>query len=188
VTTRDKVAIMGTSYGGYATLSALSTALDRFACGVDSAGPSNLQSLLAAMPAKWESLRKQLYRRMGDPTTEAGRALLQERSPANYADRITKPLLVGQGAKDPRVKTSEAEQIVDALAKRSVPVTYVLYADEDHGLRRAANRLSWTAISEQFLSQCLGGRAEPIGDAMKGSSIAVKTGRQLIGGLEQAAK
>jgi len=181
----DKVAIMGSSYGGYATLAALTMTPDRFACGVDSAGPSDLQSLLAAMPAQWESMRKQLYRRMGDPTTEAGRAWLKERSPLFYTDRITKPLLIGQGAKDPRVNSSGPEKVVEAMTSHGIPVTYVLYSDEGHGLRRGPNRLSWTAISEQFLAQCLGGRAEPIGEAMKGSTATVKTGERLIAGLQQ---
>ena len=179
----DKVAIMGSSYGGYATLAALTMTPDRFACGVASAAPSNLGTLLAAMPARWESMRKQLYHRMGDPGTAAGRAWLEERSPANFASAITRPLLLGQGDKDPRVKASEAEQVVDAMTAHKIPVTYVLYAGEGHGLRRAPNRLAWTAIGEQFLAQCLGGRAEPIGDALKGSTGTVKTGAELIAGL-----
>jgi dipeptidyl aminopeptidase/acylaminoacyl peptidase len=180
----DKVAIMGSSYGGYATLAALTMTPDRFACGVDSAGPSDLQALLEAMPAQWESMRKQLYRRMGDPTTEAGRAWLKERSPLFYVDRITKPLLIGQGAKDPRVKASGPEKVVEVMTSHGIPVTYVLYSDEGHGLRRGPNRLSWSAISEQFLAQCLGGRAEPVGDAMKGSTAEIKTGAAQIAGLQ----
>ncbi len=183
----DKVAIMGGSYGGYATLAALTMTPDRFACGVASAAPSNLGTLLAAMPARWESMRKQLYHRLGDPGTEAGRAWLEERSPANFASHITRPLLLGQGDKDPRVKVSEAEQIVAAMTSHRIPVTYVLYAGEGHGLRRAPNRLSWSAIGEQFLAQCLGGRAEPIGDALEGSTGTVKTGAELIAGLKQGS-
>ena len=183
----DKVAIMGSSYGGYATLAALTMTPDRFACGIATAAPSNLASLLAAMPAHWESMRKQLYRRMGDPGTEAGRAWLKERSPANFAANITRPLLLGQGDKDPRVKVAEAEQIVAAMTSHNIPVTYVLYAGEGHGLRRAPNRVSWVALNEQFLAQCLGGRAEPIGDALKDSTATVKTGAELIAGLSGGA-
>lgn len=179
-----KVAIMGGSYGGYATLAALTMTPDRFTCGIASAAPSNLATLLAAIPAQWESMRKQLYRRMGDPDTDAGRAWLKERSPLNFADRIRQPLLIAQGDKDPRVKVAEADQIVAAMTSRNIPVTYVLYAGEGHGLRRPPNRLSWTAINEQFLAKCLGGRVEPIGNALEGWTGAVKTGAELIPGLE----
>ena len=184
ITSPDKVAIMGASYGGYATLAALTMTPDRFACGVDTVGPSNLETLLGSMPAYWESLRKQLYRRMGDPNTAEGLALLKERSPVYLADRITKPLLIGQGAKDPRVKVAEAEQIVGAMTAHAMPVTYVLFPDEGHGLRRAPNRIAWGAIQEQFLAQCLGGRAEPIGDTVAQSSATVKAGGSLVAGLE----
>ena len=186
VTSEDKVAIMGGSYGGYATLAALTMTPDRFACGVDMVGPSNLETLLASMPAHWESMRNQLYRRMGDPRTPEGLAWLKERSPVYLADRITKPLLIGQGAKDPRVKVSEAEQIVDAMTKRSIPVTYILFPDEGHGLRRAPNRIGWNAIQEQFLANCLGGRAEPVGTSFAASSGQVKVGGSLIAGLAPA--
>jgi dipeptidyl aminopeptidase/acylaminoacyl peptidase len=186
ITSQDKVAIMGGSYGGYATLAALTMTPDRFACGVDMVGPSNLETLLASMPAYWESMRNQLYRRMGDPRTPEGLAWLKERSPLYLADRISKPLLIGQGAKDPRVKVAEAEQIVDAMTKRSIPVTYILFPDEGHGLRRAPNRIGWKAIQEQFLANCLGGRAEPVGNSFASSSGEVKVGGSLILGLPPA--
>ena len=103
VTTPDKVAIMGGSYGGYATLAGLTLTPDKFACGVDIVGPSNLFTLLETIPPYWESFKQQFYQRMGNPTTEEGRALLKAASPLTYADKIKKPLLIGQGANDPRV-------------------------------------------------------------------------------------
>ena len=115
VTSADKVAIMGGSYGGYATLAGLAFTPDRFACGVDIVGPSNLNTLLQTIPPYWEAGKAQFYKRMGDPTTPEGQALLKERSPLFAADRISRPLLIGQGANDPRVNVKESEQIVEAM-------------------------------------------------------------------------
>jgi dipeptidyl aminopeptidase/acylaminoacyl peptidase len=109
-----------------------------------------------------------------------------ERSPLSYADRISRPLLIGQGANDPRVKQAESDQIVQAMQKKNIPVTYVLYPDEGHGFVRPENRLSFNAVAEAFLSRCLGGRNEPIGDAFRGSSITVPVGGGEIAGLRQA--
>ena len=184
----DKVAIYGGSYGGYATLWAMTHSVDQFACGVAIVAPSNLETLLASIPPYWESMREQFYRRMGDPRTEAGKALLKERSPLYYADRIRKPLLIGQGANDPRVKMAEADQILAAMEARQIPVTYVLYPDEGHGFARAPNRTSFFAVSEAFLSACLGGRFEPVGADFKGSSIQVPKGAEFVPGLKDAIK
>jgi len=183
---RDKVAIMGGSYGGYATLAGLTMTPEVFACGVDIVGPSNLFTLLGSIPAYWASFRAQLVTRMGDPDTEEGRALLKERSPLTYADRIVRPLLIGQGRNDPRVNVAESEQIVDAMRARDIPVTYVLYPDEGHGFARPPNRLSFNAVAELFLGRCLHGRVEPIGDAFAGSTITVPTGADLLPGLPEA--
>jgi dipeptidyl aminopeptidase/acylaminoacyl peptidase len=183
-----KVAIFGGSYGGYATLWAMTNTPDRFACGVAVVAPSNLETLLASIPPYWESLREQFYRRMGDPRTEEGRALLKQRSPLYYAERIDKPLLIGQGANDPRVKQAEANQILAAMEAKKIPVTYVLYPDEGHGFARAPNRTSFFAVSEAFLSECLGGRFEPVGNDFKGSSITVPKGAEGVPGLEEALK
>ncbi|MEO8079019.1 MAG: alpha/beta fold hydrolase, partial [Caldimonas sp.] len=114
VTRAEQVAIMGGSYGGYAVLAGLAFTPTAFACGVDIVGPSNLFTLLQTIPPYWEAGKQQFYKRMGDPTTEAGRALLKERSPLNFADRIARPLLIGQGANDPRVNVRESDQIVAA--------------------------------------------------------------------------
>lgn len=181
-----RVAIMGGSYGGYATLVGLTFTPEVFACGVDIVGPSNLVTLLETVPPYWQPMVELWATRVGDHRTEEGRRLLNERSPLNYVDRIKKPLLIAQGANDPRVKQSESNQIVSAMEEKGIPVTYVLYSDEGHGFARPENNLSFTAVAEAFLAQTLGGRHEPIGDDFEGSSVEIKTGAEFIKGLEQA--
>lgn len=188
VTTQDKVAIMGGSYGGYATLAGLSFTPDKFACGVDIVGPSNLNTLLASVPAYWEAGRRQMYMRMGDPGTPEGAALLKERSPLTKADQISKPLLIGQGANDPRVNQAESDQIVKALQAKNIPVTYVLFPDEGHGFARPENNIAFYAVSEHFLERCLGGRAEAFGTALDKTSMTVPSGAEFAPGLDQALK
>lgn len=183
VTTPDKVAIMGGSYGGYATLAGLTFTPKTFRCGVDIVGPSNLFTLLQTIPPYWEALRLQLYKRMGDPNTEAGRALLKERSPLTYVDRIERPLLIGQGANDPRVNIRESDQIVAAMQGKKIPVTYIVFPDEGHGFARPENTMAFNAAAENFLGTCLGGRAEPIGDAMQRSTAQVREGAAMVPGL-----
>jgi dipeptidyl aminopeptidase/acylaminoacyl peptidase len=188
VTTQDKVAIMGGSYGGYATLAALAFTPDRFACGVDIVGPSNLNTLLKTIPPYWEAIRAQFYKRMGDPTTPEGQALLRERSPLFKADQIRRPLLIGQGANDPRVNVNESQQIVDALKAKNIPVTYVVFPDEGHGFARPQNNIAFNAVAENFLAKCLGGRAEPIGPSLKASTAEVRYGAEYAPGLAEAMK
>jgi dipeptidyl aminopeptidase/acylaminoacyl peptidase len=187
VTSADKVAIMGGSYGGYATLAGVTMTPDKFACGVDIVGPSNLETLLKTIPPYWEAGKAQFYKRMGNPTTEDGRALLKERSPLYYADKISKPLLIGQGANDPRVNVAESEQIVNAMKARSIPVTYVVFPDEGHGFARPANNLAFFGITEQFLGKCLGGRAEALGDDVRKSTAKIEEGAGLVPGLAAAS-
>lgn len=186
ITTADSVAIYGGSYGGYATLVGLTFTPDRFACGVDIVGPSNLATLLGSIPPYWKAFFEQLAQRVGDPRTEAGRKLLAERSPLTHVGAISKPLLIMQGANDPRVKQAESDQIVAAMKAKHLPVTYVLYPDEGHGFARPQNRTSAYAISEGFLAQCLGGRFEPVGDDFAGSSVQVPAGAAFVPGLEAA--
>jgi len=188
VTTPDKVAIMGGSYGGYSTLVGLTFTPDTFRCGVDIVGPSNLETLLSTVPPYWASFFEQFAKRIGDPRTDAGKKLLAERSPLTRVDAISKPLLIGQGANDPRVKQAESDQIVAAMQKKKIPVTYVLFPDEGHGFQRAENRLAFNAVTEGFLGQCLGGRVEPIGDDFKDSSIGVLQGASAVPGLAEALK
>ncbi|MBC7361207.1 MAG: S9 family peptidase [Candidatus Aminicenantes bacterium] len=185
---KNKVAIMGGSYGGYATLVGLTFTPDVFACGVDIVGPSNLRTLLETIPPYWKPLMELWATRVGDPRTEEGRKLLEARSPLTYVDRIKKPLLIGQGANDPRVKQTESDQIVKAMQEKNIPVTYVLYSDEGHGFARPENRLSFYAVSELFLAKHLGGRAQEIGDDFKGSTIQVPQGAENIPGLVEALK
>ena len=186
VTTADKVAIMGGSYGGYATLAGLTMTPDKFACGVDIVGPSNLFTLLSTIPPYWESFKQQFWQRMGNPTTEDGKALLKAASPLTYVDAIKRPLLIGQGANDPRVKQAESDQIVAAMKAKNIPVTYVLFPDEGHGFARPVNSIAFNAVAENFLQSCLGGRAEPIGNALKGSSAKVPEGAEHTAGLKEA--
>lgn len=182
----QRVAIMGGSYGGYATLAGLTFTPETFACGVDIVGPSNLFTLLETVPPYWESFRRQLIQRMGDPDTEEGRAWLKERSPLTYADRIVRPLLIGQGANDPRVKQAESDQIVAAMQAKNIPVTYVLFPDEGHGFARPENNIAFMAVAENFLQACIGGRAEPIRDTVAKSSAEVPHGAEYAPGLKAA--
>jgi dipeptidyl aminopeptidase/acylaminoacyl peptidase len=186
VTTPDKVAIMGGSYGGYATLAGLAFTPDRFACGVDIVGPSNLSTLLGSIPPYWEALKAQFYKRMGDPNTPEGKAYQREVSPLYSAERISRPLLIGQGANDPRVNVAESQQIVDALKAKDIPVTYVVFPDEGHGFARPQNNIAFNAVAENFLAKCLGGRAEPIGDSLKASTAEVRHGAEYAPGLAEA--
>jgi dipeptidyl aminopeptidase/acylaminoacyl peptidase len=179
----DKVAIMGGSYGGYAALAGLTFTPEVFACGVDIVGPSNLITLLETIPPYWQPIVELFTTRVGDFRTEEGRALLKERSPLTHVDRIQRPLLIGQGANDPRVKQAESDQIVSAMKEKKIPVTYVLYPDEGHGFARPENRLSFYAIAEAFLSRCLGGRYEAIGKDFEGSSVQILQGAEEIPGL-----
>jgi len=188
ITTPEQVAIMGGSYGGYATLVGLSFTPDVFACGVDIVGPSNLNTLLATVPPYWAGFYAQLTRRMGDPRTEEGRAWLTERSPLSRAEAIKRPLLIGQGANDPRVKQDESDQIVNAMTARDIPVTYVLFPDEGHGFQRPENSKAFNAVTEGFLGECLGGRVQPIGNDFNGSSITVPVGVDGVPGLDDALR
>ncbi len=182
----DEVAIMGGSYGGYATLAGLTFTPEKFACGVDIVGPSNLETLLSTIPPYWAPLVKIFHERMGDPNTEEGKALLRAASPLYKADQITKPLLIGQGANDPRVKQSESDQIVSAMQEAGIPVTYVLYPDEGHGFAKPANNMAFWAITENFLAECLGGRAEGFGDVLEPSTAEIVEGEEYVQGLEDA--
>ncbi|MEH2173029.1 S9 family peptidase [Nostoc sp.] len=165
----QKIAIMGGSYGGYATLVGLTFTPEIFAAGVDIVGPSNLITLIETIPPYWEPLKAMLYHRVGNLETEE--EFLKSRSPLFFADRIQKPLLIGQGANDPRVKQSESDQIVNAMQQAGLPVQYALYTDEGHGFARPENRLHFFAIVEEFLAKYLGGRFEPLADIPGHSGI-----------------
>jgi dipeptidyl aminopeptidase/acylaminoacyl peptidase len=184
----NRVAIMGGSYGGYATLVGLTFTPEKFACGVDIVGPSNLVTLLSTIPPYWAPMVQVFKDRVGDHTTAEGKKFLQERSPLTHVARIQRPLLIGQGKNDPRVKQAESDQIVNAMQERKIPVTYVLFPDEGHGFARPPNRLAFNAVSEAFLAEHLGGRYEPIGKAFTDSSITVPAGASDVPGLAAALK
>jgi dipeptidyl aminopeptidase/acylaminoacyl peptidase len=186
IAVKDKVAIMGGSYGGYATLAGLSFTPETFACGVDIVGPSNLETLLSTIPPYWAPMVKIFHERMGNPETEEGLALLKNASPLYKADQITKPLLIAQGANDPRVKQAESDQIVGAMKEAGIPVTYVLYPDEGHGFAKPDNNIAFFGIAENFLSSCLGGRAEPLGDVLTPSTAEIVEGAEHVTGLREA--
>lgn len=154
----EKVAIMGGSYGGYATLAGLAFTPDVYACGVSIVGPSNLITLLNSIPPYWEAIRTVFHKRMGDPSTPEGEADLKKMSPLFSADKIKSPLLVVQGANDPRVKQHESDQIVVALRDRGFPVEYIVAPDEGHGFARPVNNMAMLAAAEKFLASHLGGR------------------------------
>jgi dipeptidyl aminopeptidase/acylaminoacyl peptidase len=160
-----RVGILGGSYGGYATLAGVAFTPDVYAAAVDICGPSNLITLMESIPPYWEAARKTFAVRMGDVSTPAGTAILKAASPLNSTDRIKTPLLVAQGANDPRVNRREAEQIVIALRDRGFPVEYVLAPDEGHGFARPVNNLALFMESEKFLAKYLGGRAQEGGSA-----------------------
>lgn len=153
-----RIGIMGGSYGGYATLAGLAFTPDVYACGVSIVGPSNLITLLNSIPPYWESIRKVFHLRMGDPGTPEGLAQLEKQSPLNSATRIKAPLLVVQGANDPRVNKFESDQIVVALRERGFAVEYIVAPDEGHGFARPVNNMAMLAAAEKFLAKHLGGR------------------------------
>ena len=153
-----RVGIWGGSYGGYATLAGITFTPDLYAAAVAEVAPSNLITLLETIPPYWESGRITFYKRMGDPTTEEGRAQLTRQSPLTHAAKIKTPLLITQGANDPRVNKRESDQIVIALRERNYPVEYLLAPDEGHGYARPVNNMAVLAAAERFLSKHLGGR------------------------------
>lgn len=175
-----RVAILGGSYGGYATLAGVAYTPDVYAAAVSIVGPSNLITLLDSIPPYWESGRKTMYARMADPGTPEGKKRLAEMSPLNYAKNIKTPLMIMQGANDPRVNKAESEQIVVALRDRGFPVEYLLFPDEGHGFARPVNMLASMAAAEQFLAKRLGGRAQEGGTPealarLKEVTVDVKT-------------
>jgi dipeptidyl aminopeptidase/acylaminoacyl peptidase len=186
IAVKDKIAITGGSYGGYATLVGLTYTPDVFACGIDIVGPSSLVTLLQNVPPYWAPFMPVMKRRVGDVDSEEGRVELLKRSPLQLVDNIEKPLLISQGANDPRVTQVEADQIVDAMKEKGIPVTYVLYPDEGHGFRRPENSKSFNAVMEAFLAEQLGGRFEPVGEDFDGATITVPAGADQVPGLAEA--
>ena len=155
-----RVGISGGSYGGYATLAGVAFTPTLYAAAVAYVAPSNLITLLDAIPPYWEAGRKQMYTRMGDPTTPQGKALLMAESPLTQAKAIVTPLLVVQGKNDPRVNVRESDQIVAAVRDNGKPVKYIVAPDEGHGFARPINTLAYVTAMEDFFAQYLGGRSQ----------------------------
>ncbi|HXS63691.1 MAG TPA: S9 family peptidase [Streptosporangiaceae bacterium] len=153
-----KVAIFGGSYGGYAALVGATFTPEVYCCAVDIVGPSSLKTLIETIPPYWAPMVAQFHRRVGDPATDE--EFLWSRSPLSRADKIAIPLLIAQGANDPRVKQAESEQIVDAMKAAGISYEYMLFPDEGHGFAKPENRMKFYAAAEKFLARYLGGRAE----------------------------
>ena len=157
---RDRIGIFGGSYGGYAALVGAAFTPDVFRCAVDYVGPSNLITLLESIPPYWFGVARQFDKLLGNP--ERDRDFLWERSPLSRVDDIRIPLLIAQGANDPRVKQAESEQIVAALRERGIDHEYLLFPDEGHGFVRPENRMAFFGAAERFLAKHLGGRAQDL--------------------------
>ena len=167
----ERVAIMGGSYGGYATLAGMTRDPELFACGVDIVGPSHVGTLLSTIPAYWEPIKVMFETRVGSLDEPEW---LDRISPLTHVDNIRKPLLIGQGANDPRVKLSESDQIVAAMDEKGIPVTYVVFPDEGHGFARPENMTAFTAVTEAFLAKHLGGGMEPITTELGASTAQMR--------------
>jgi dipeptidyl aminopeptidase/acylaminoacyl peptidase len=166
-----KVCIYGGSYGGYATLAGLVFTPELYSCGVDIVGPSNIKTLFGSIPPYWAPIKAQFVKRVGD--VEADEALNRKISPLFHAENVRVPLIIAQGANDPRVNIREAEQMVKAMRDKGLAVTYVVYTDEGHGFARPDNRLDFYGRVDEFLAKQLGGRAEPWKE-IKGTSAEVR--------------
>lgn len=184
----ERIGVVGAGFGGYAALAGLAFTPDRFRCGVSLAGPANLISMFDTLPAFRMAMRDQLYLRVGDTRTPEGRQALRERSPLTRAGQIASPLLIVAGARDPRGTRADADAIAAALRARRTPLTYVVYPDEGRDLVRPQNLLSFLAMAEHVLGQCLGGRAEPVGAAFEGASLEAYDGAASVPGLTAFAR
>ncbi len=150
-----RIGIYGASYGGYATLAGVTTTPDLYAAAVNYVGVSNLFTFMNTIPPYWEPLRQQMYAMVGNPDDPADRARMTATSPALNAERITTPLLVAQGARDPRVNKAESDQVVEALRRRGIDVQYIVKDDEGHGFANEENRFEFYAAMEAFLARHL---------------------------------
>jgi dipeptidyl aminopeptidase/acylaminoacyl peptidase len=154
----NRIGVYGGSYGGYAALVSATFTPDLFACAVDIVGPSNLLTFIETIPPYWSAYKAMLHKRVGDPATEE--EFLRSRSPLFHADNIKIPILIAQGANDPRVKQSESEQIVAVMEQKGIDHNYMLFPDEGHGFAKPENRFKFYAAAERFLALHLGGRVE----------------------------
>src|SRR3989338_3513815 len=153
-----KICIYGGSYGGYAALVGATFTPDLFTCAIDLVGPSSLITFMNSIPPYWSNYLEMLHKRVGNPNTESD--FLKSRSPLFHVEKIKIPMLIAQGANDPRVKQAESEQIVEAMKQKGIDHIYMLFPDEGHGFAKPQNRLKFYAATEKFLSKYLGGRIE----------------------------
>lgn len=151
----ERVAIYGGSYGGYATLAGITKTPDLYACAIDYVGVSNLFTFMQTIPPYWELYREMLYEMVGNPNEEADSIQMRATSPVFHVDKIKVPLLIAQGAKDPRVNQDESDQMVEALQKRGIAVEYLLKENEGHGFRNEENRFEFYKAMERFLGKHL---------------------------------
>ena len=177
---RDKVAIMGGSYGGYSAFVGATFTPDVFCCAIPIVGITDLVTLMQNRPPYWADFMDQFARRYADVNTEEGRAFLRSRSPLYKANAIKKPMLIGHGANDIRCTQAQSDLIVAAMKEKGVPVTYVVFPDEGHGFARPENNIAFNAIAEIFLARHLGGRAEPVGLDFEGSSYEIRAGADIL--------
>ncbi len=184
----ERIAIIGAGYGGYAALSGLAFTPDQFRCGASYGAPLHLLTLLDSAPSSAAALRDGLYLRVGDPRTSEGRQMLRARSPVSRAAQIERPLLLAFGARDPNVSRSEHDQFAYAVRARRAGLIYMAYPNEGAHLAAPQNRLSYLAVLEHFLGDCLGGRAEAAGAAFEGAQIDVYDGAVSVPGLSALAR
>jgi dipeptidyl aminopeptidase/acylaminoacyl peptidase len=166
-----KVAIMGGSYGGYATLAGLTFTPELYVCGVDIVGPSNIKTLFQAIPPYWTPMVTMFKKSVGDVLADD--QFNKKISPLFHVDKIKAPLLIGQGQNDPRVNIRESDQVVKAMREKNLPVKYIVYTDEGHGFERPENQLDFWGYVDEFLGKYLGGRVEPHQE-IKGTSGEVR--------------
>lgn len=185
LTERNRVGLWGWSYGGYATLAALTFTPDVFACGMAMYSPTDLQTMMESRSGPFQILWRRL---VGDETTVEGRAQLREQSPLYFTEQITKPLLITHGALDTNVPRKFSDDFVAEMKKHGKPVTYILYPDEGHDYQRKENWISLFAVAERFFHEHLGGRYEPFSDEFSVSSAQVLEGQPLIPDLTAALK
>jgi len=177
---RDKVAIMGGSYGGYSAFVGATFTPDVFCCAIPIVGITDLVTLMQNRPPYWADFMDQFARRYADVNTEEGRTFLRSRSPLYKANAIKKPMLIGHGANDIRCTQAQSDLMVAAMKEKGVPVTYVVFPDEGHGFARPENNIAFNAIAEIFLARHLGGRAEPVGSDFEGSSHEIRAGADIL--------
>lgn len=175
-----RVAIYGSSYGGYAVLAGLAFAPEKFACGVDMFGPSHLRTFIESIPPQWQPMRALLDVRVGNIDDPGDREKLEAASPLAHVDRIKRPVLIAQGARDPRVKREESDRMVAALKQRGTRVDYVVYPDEGHGFTKPADRVDFQARAEGFLARCLRGRMQPAPDAAARAPAAGRSPSRVV--------